>query len=192
MWQCLINLAIVTGCRRGELVALQWPDIDFDNGTISISKSVYQLKGQPIAVKQPKTAGSVRVVAIPQFIVDLLKDYQAEQKLTHLKCGDQWQNGDWVFIQWNGAIMYPTSPTQWFSKFLKRHNLPHKKFHALRHTSATLLLTSGANIKEVSSRLGHSQLSTTNRYLHAVAEADKAAAQTFEDMFSKQDKNGAS
>lgn len=192
MWQCLINLAIVSGCRRGELVALQWSDIDFDGCTVSISKSVYQLKGQPVSIKQPKTAGSVRIIAIPQFIVDMLKDYEMEQRETRLKCGDQWQGGNWVFVQWNGAVMYPSSPSQWFSRFLKRHNLPHKKFHALRHTSATLLLTSGSDIKEVSSRLGHSQLSTTNRYLHTVAEADKEAAQAFADMFSKQDKNGAS
>jgi integrase len=186
MYQVLINLAIVTGGRRGELVALQWPDIDFNGCTVSISKSNYKLKGEEIKTKQPKTTGSIRTVAIPQFMAAMLKDYQTGQKLTRLKLGDQWHNENWIFTQWNGEPMYPTTPTLWFTKFLKRNKLSHKKFHALRHTSATLLLTSGANIKEVGSRLGHTQLSTTNRYVHAVTEADKAAADAFEGMFGDQ------
>ena len=78
--------------------------------------------------------------------------------------------------------MYPTTPTLWFSKFLKRHNLAHKKFHALRHTSATLLLSNGTNIKNVAARLGHAQLKTTNRYVHAVEQAERDAADTFENL----------
>lgn len=184
MHQALINLAIVTGCRRGELVALEWPDIDFKAGTVSISKSNYKLKGEEIKTKQPKTTGSVRMLTIPQFMIDMLKDYQMEQKLTRLKLGNQWQGGDWMFTQWNGEPMNPMTPTEWFDSFLKRYDLPHRKFHALRHTSATLLLTNGTNIKEVGSRLGHHKLSTTNRYVHEVASADAAAAQAFEDMFA--------
>lgn len=63
-----------------------------------------------------------------------------------------------------------------FDKFLKRKGLPHKKFHSLRHTSATLSLMSGVNIKTVSSKLGHSQMKTTDRYVHAIEEADKQAS----------------
>ncbi len=184
MHQALINLAIVTGCRRGELVALEWSDIDFKACTVSISKSNYKLKGEEIKTKQPKTEGSVRMLTIPQFVVDMLKDYQIEQKLTRLKLGSQWQGDNWIFTQWNGKPMNPMTPTEWFNDFLKRYDLQHRKFHALRHTSATLLLTNGTNIKEVGSRLGHKKLSTTNRYVHEVASADAAAAQAFEDMFA--------
>jgi integrase len=67
---------------------------------------------------------------------------------------------------------------------MKRSNIPHRKLHALRHTSATLLLSSGANIKTVASRLGHTQISTTNRYVHALRDADEAAAQTFESLIN--------
>lgn len=187
MYQVLIILAIVTGCRRGELVALKWPDIDFKKGTISISKSNYTLKGQGINTKQPKTAGSVRIITIPPFCIDLLREYHAEQAETRLTLGDRWENGHWIFTQWNGTPMYPTTPTLWFDKFLKRHGLRHRKFHALRHTSATLLLTSGANIKTVGNRLGHKKLATTNRYVHAVESADVAAANAFQEMFSKRE-----
>lgn len=185
MYQVLINLAIVTGCRRGELVALKWSDIVFKADTVSISKSNYKLKGEEIKTKQPKTTGSIRMISIPEFMIAMLKDYQTEQKLTRLSIGNQWQGDNWIFTQWNGAPMYPTTPTLWFDKFLKRNGLAHRKFHALRHTSATLLLSSGANIKTVGSRLGHNKLSTTNRYVHEVTSADVAAAQVFETMFTK-------
>ena len=72
--------------------------------------------------------------------------------------------------------MHPNTPTEQFNDFLERHELKHIKFHALRHTSATLSLLNGANIKQVATRLGHSQLSTTNRYLHAIQEADRTIA----------------
>ena len=64
--------------------------------------------------------------------------------------------------------------------FQKRNDLPHRKFHALRHTSATLLLSNGTNIKNVATRLGHTQLKTTNRYVHAVEQAERQAANTLE------------
>jgi integrase len=174
-----------TGCRRGELTALQWCDIDFKKLTVSISKSNYSLKGMGVLTKEPKTAGSVRMLSVPQFCIDLLKDYRKEQKLTRLSLGDKWEEGDWLFTQLDGKPMYPSTPTAWFDKFLKRNGFSHRKFHALRHTSATLLLTSGTNIKTVGSRLGHHKLSTTNRYVHEVTTADVAAAQTFGTMFAK-------
>lgn len=99
-----------------------------------------------------------------------------------LRLGDAWHSDNWIFIQADGKAMYPTTPTLWFSKFLKRHNLAHKKFHALRHTSATLLLSNGTNIKNVAARLGHAQLKTTNRYVHAVEQAERDAADTFENL----------
>ena len=92
---------------------------------------------------------------------------------------------NWVFTQADGKPMYPTTPTLQFTKFLKRNDLPHLKFHALRHTSATLLLSNGTNIKNVATRLGHSQLKTTDRYVHAVEEAEKQASNTFENLFNK-------
>ena len=85
--------------------------------------------------------------------------------------------------------MNPDTPTRQFAKFLARNEIPHRKFHALRHTSATLLLSSGTNIKNVASRLGHTQLSTTNRYVHALRDADEKAANTFETLFAQKNKS---
>lgn len=177
MFQVIIHLAINTGCRRGELTALEWSDINFDERSVRISKSLYKIKGEQIKTKDTKTHES-RVVAIPDYCIKLLKCWQTQQTEIRLKLGTAWKGDNWVFIQSDGSVIYPTSPTLMFSDFLKRNNLPHKKFHALRHTSATLLLVSGANIKNVSARLGHTQISTTNRYVHAIEEADRAAGDT--------------
>ena len=182
MFQVLIHLAITTGCRRGELVALKWENINLTNNTIIIRQSNYKLKGEDIKSKNPKTKSSVRDIIIPAYLTELLKQYYSEQEQQKFMLGDKWKNEDWLFIQWDGSAMHPHTPTRQFDKFLKRNNIPHRKFHALRHTSATLLLSSGTNIKTVASRLGHTQLSTTNRYVHALRDADEAAAQTFESL----------
>lgn len=179
IYQALIHLAIVTGARKGELIALTWDNIDLKTGTIIIKQSNYKLTGEEIKTKTTKS-GKIRSVSIPPYCVSLLKDYRVHQMQEQIKAGDQWNDENWVFTQWNGKPMHVNTPSHWFSKFLAKYDLPHRKFHALRHTSATLLLANGTNIKTVSSRLGHSQLSTTNIYLHSIEEADRAASQSFE------------
>jgi integrase len=187
MYQVLIHLALVTGCRRGELVALKWEEIDFDNGIVFVRHSAYKLTGEAEKLKEPKR-GSNRNIAIPEYLVDMLRTYHKEQIERQLKIGSLWHDEGFLFTQWNGEEMDVTTPTHWWPSFLKRHNLPHIKFHALRHSSATLLLSPGENIKAVASRLGHRQLSTTNRYVHALHSADKAAADTFQGMFGKKNR----
>ena len=156
MFQVLIHLAITTGCRRGELVALKWSNINFTDNMVTIRQSNYKLKGESVKSKNPKTKGSARDIFIPAYLIELLKQYHTEQSEQACTLGDRWKNEDWVFIQWDGSAIHPHTPTRQFDKFLKRNNIPHRKFHALRHTSATLLLSSGTNIKTVASRLGHS------------------------------------
>ena len=186
MFQAFIHLAIVTGCRRGELTALKWENINLQAGIILIKQSNYKLRGEGTKSKAPKTAKSIREIAIPPYLIDLLKRYHSAQKNEKFMLGTQWIGDDWLFTQWNGAAMHPHTPTRQFTKFLEKNNIPHRKLHALRHTSATLLLSSGTNIKTVASRLGHTQLGTTNRYVHALRDADEAAAQTFENIVNPQ------
>ena len=184
-YQVMIHMALTLGCRRGELMALRWDSIDMENGSVSIDHSAFKLTGEPVRTKGPKNKGSIRKLTLPEYCTNLLKIYRKEQNEERLKLGDQWHGDNWVFTQWDGQEMNPDTPSSWFPKFLKSHGLPHVKFHALRHSSATLLLYSGSNIKAVASRLGHTQLATTNRYLHALRPADQAAADTFNGMFGK-------
>lgn len=188
MYQVLIHLALVTGCRRGELVALKWEKIDLDNRVVFIRHAAYKMTGEKEKLREPKR-GSIRNIAIPSYLVEMLRAYHKEQIERQLKIGDQWHDNGFLFVAWNGEEMDVSTPSHWWPDFLKRRNLPHVKFHALRHSSATLLLSSGENIKAVAARLGHHQLSTTNRYVHALHSADQAAADTFEGMFGKQDKS---
>ncbi|WP_196603184.1 tyrosine-type recombinase/integrase [Pectinatus haikarae] len=82
--------------------------------------------------------------------------------------------------------MYPTTPSQWFSKFLKRKGLPHMPFHALRHLSATLLISLGIPLKNISSRLGHADIRTTaNIYGEALQSVDRQAADQLDQYFRK-------
>jgi len=182
MFQVFIHLAIVTGCRRGELTALKWENINLNNNFILIKQSNYKLTGKATQSKSPKTKSSIREIVIPSYLVDLLKLYKIEQEEEKIALGDKWADENWLFTKIDGSAMHPHTPTRQFTKFLKKNNIPHRKLHALRHTSATILLSSGTNIKTVASRLGHTQLSTTNRYVHALRDADEAAAQTFENL----------
>ncbi|MBQ7661216.1 MAG: site-specific integrase [Clostridia bacterium] len=190
-FQVLIHLALVTGARRGELVALKWDCIDLIRKTLAIKQSSYKLKGEETRNKAPKTRGSVRTVALPEYLIAMLRDYRAWQLKEQMRLGDCWRGEGYLFTQWNGKQMNPQTPTRQFTKFLARHGIPHRKFHALRHTSATLLLASGTNIKTVAARLGHTQLSTTNRYVHALRDADQAAADTFSALLSPEEKKQA-
>lgn len=180
-FQVLIQLAIMTGARRGELVALKFSDIDYTANKVTIERSAVKVTGQPIAIKPPKDY-EIRSVTISPILTDLIKQLEQEKKQEALNLGDQWRGSDWLFTQWNDDIMNPQTPTKWFSKFLNKNNLKHRKFHSLRHTSATLLLYGGVNIKQVQGRLGHGNIETTNKYLHYISEADEEASNVLQDM----------
>ncbi len=176
MWKTLIHLALCTGCRRGELAALQWNDVLWEKKQIQISKSLYFVNGEK-NIKLPKNTSSNRVIVIPDYMVTMLKKYKVWQMEQTLQIPNM---HNMLFTDKKGDYLPPQSISRWFKSFLKRNGIPHIKFHALRHTSATILLSSGTNIKTVSTRLGHSNLSTTNRYVHAMLDADIAAAETLE------------
>lgn len=180
-FQTLIQLAIFTGARRGELCALKFSDIDFEQQKITIERAAYKIKGQPLATKPPKDY-ETRTVTINDSCIELLKLLKAEKIETAQRLGSQWIEGNWIFTQWNGEMMNPMTPTKQFSKFLAKNGLKHRKFHSLRHTSATLLLYAGVNIKQVQGRLGHGDIETTNKYLHLIEEADVEAANKLDIM----------
>ncbi len=185
-------LSMFSGCRRGELIALQWSDVDFQNSTISITKSSCRVDGQLIT-KTTKTSGSIRTIALPQVVMDLAKQWKAEQARYRLLIGSKWAGSNYVFIQWNGLQMGLETPYNAFHRVIDNYNKNRKKndpelpkipLHGLRHTSATLLIAKGTDIKTVSERLGHSSTSTTlNIYAHALEELDRTAADTLQNIF---------
>ena len=177
----LIELALFTGMRRGEIVGLKWSDINFDKQCLSVKRSIYKPKGEKSIEKEPKSHSSFRTIAIPNQLCETLKEYKKSQEQYSLSLAT-WQNLDYIFTDDSGSVMNPQTPTKQFSHFLDRHNIRHLKFHCLRHTSATILLSSGCDIKTVSARLGHSSIDTTNIYVHVLESVDRQAATTFENL----------
>ena len=191
--QVLFNLAIYGGLRKGELLALEWSDIDFENDTVTVSKAVTVVAGEQIT-KQPKTKTSNRKVSIPHFLTQKIKAMRRQRLEYRLSLGDYWKGAEWLFIQENGKQMSYYTPNAAFTKTVSRYNegkpveaqLPAIPFHGLRHTSATLLIASKQDVRTVSARLGHAQASTTmNIYAHALQETDRKAARALENMLVK-------
>ena len=180
-FQVLIQLAIMTAARRGELVALRFEDFNRETNQVCISRAFVKVDGQPAQLKSPKT-GKSRTVTVPPACVDLVEQLKRVKQVQRQQLGSYWHEGGWLFTQDNGEPMNVQTPTKQFSKFLKRNGFRHRKFHALRHTSATLLLYGGSNVRQVQERLGHGSLTTTNKYLHCVAEADEAAASVLQQL----------
>lgn len=185
-YKTLVMLALSSGCRRGEITGLTWENVDFVNSTIKIVQSSQYLPGKGIFIKTTKTESSKRLIAIPPFIMAILSKHKIAQNAERLLLGDKWDNLNMVFTTLTGGMIFPDSVTNWFDKFLKKHGLPHVCFHSLRHLSATLLIDQGINIKAVSSRLGHSSVSTTiDIYSHSLQSADRLSADKMEQLFKQ-------
>ncbi|OPX90294.1 MAG: putative prophage phiRv2 integrase [Pelotomaculum sp. PtaB.Bin104] len=183
-YQSMLQLALFTGLRRGELMGLEWQDVDFDKKTLEIRQSSQYLPGKGVFTKSPKNESSERLLSLPPFLIDLLRQYRRQQSEDRLKVGDLWQGSDRLFTTWDGRPMHPDTPTRWFSKFIKKHGLPHLPFHGIRHTAATMLINQGLPAKSISGRLGHADIGTTmNIYGHYLKSADREAADRLEKAY---------
>ncbi|SDB53882.1 Site-specific recombinase XerD [Ruminococcaceae bacterium FB2012] len=187
-FQTYVQLAIITGARRGEMAALKFSDFDYNGFRLTISRAAIKVSGQPIQIKPPKDY-EVRTVTVNEHCIELVKMLQAHYEREKQRLGSKWAGDEWLFTQWNGEIMNPQIPTKQFDKFLKKHGLKHRKLHSLRHTSATLLLYGGINIRQVQQRLGHSELETTQKYLHYLSEADVEAVNVLTNMLEPKKDN---
>lgn len=184
-YRAMITLLLYSGMRRGELCGLEWSDINFPECLVDINKSSLYITGKGTIEDTTKTFSSKRVIKLPAPVMDLLAEYKKEQTLERFKLGDKWENSDKLFTQWNGAPIYPGTVTSWFSDFVKRNNLPAVSVHSLRHTNATLLIANGTDLRTVSKRLGHSNMTTTgNIYTHAIQTADERAAEALNDILT--------
>ncbi|MCH1982453.1 site-specific integrase [Ruminococcus sp. OA3] len=181
-------MAAFSGCRRSELIALDWSDFNFDKGTINISKTVSKTS-KGIIVKETKTSSGTRVINMPVSVMDLAKRWRTHQQEERLKLGTFWKGIDNVFCQADGTRMYPDTVSAKFKDVILNYNsqcqpndkLPEITLHGLRHTSASILIYQNTDIATVSKRLGHSKTSVTlDIYTHAIAEADKTAANTLD------------
>ena len=169
-------LELCSGLRKGELVALLWSDLDVERKTISISKQAVRVKGGGVKTTTPKTATSIRVESIPQEAVDLL-----------LKEHEKHPENIYMFPSpVTGGMYYPDAVARLHTRMLKSLGLEHTRFHALRHTFATLALQNGVDIRTVSGMLGHADPGFTLRtYTHATNPMQIQAAETVGQFMSQ-------
>jgi len=160
-YKAMVHLLLHTGARKGEVLGLEWKDIDFDRQLIHIVRSSQYIPGQGVITKEPKNKTSQRVIKLPASLFALLRQLQREQMIERVKLGDRWQQCDRLFTQWDGAPIHPDSLPRWFTLFLKRHGLPYINIHGLRHTCASLMIAGHVDIRTVANRLGHATPSTT-------------------------------
>ena len=164
----MFYLELVSGVRKGELVALLWDDLDIERRTISVSKQALSRPGGEIVVNRPKTENSIRAISIPPEAVDLLVE-------EHQKHPDN----PYMFPSpKTGEMYYPDSVVNLHKKLLQDAGLGHIRFHDLRHTFATMALQNGVDVKTVSAMLGHYDAGFTLRtYTHATRQMQEQAAE---------------
>jgi integrase len=165
--EALYILAVTTGMRQGELLGLQWRDIDFGSGSLRVNRTVFGG-----VVSAPKTAKSKRSIRLSRVALDALRNHP--------------RRGDWVFCTRSGKTIDCTNLTkQSWKPLLQKAGLPHKRFHDLRHTCATLLLGKGVHPKIVQEMLGHANISITlDTYSHVLPNMQGKAVEAMEDIFS--------
>ena len=171
-WRAMIHLLIDTGIRRGECCALQWKNIDFKTGAVTICGNLCYTKQKGVYLDTPKN-GHTRTVYAGLDTIALLKQLRTEQARKAISV--------YVFTQEaSPEPMHPQSPTRYLKKFSERYGIHDLHPHKLRHTFASVAITSGADVASVSEALGHSDKAVTLRmYTHADQESISKAAQIF-------------
>lgn len=190
-FRALYTLTIFSGLRRGELLGLQWKDIDFKEGSINVVRTVQYTPSEGIFIKAPKSSAGFRTIFLPEAVMIRLHELKKDQRKHMLALGTAWNGSkkmkdNFVFTQETGEPMFPSTPRAELNRILKTYNksvkdntekLPMISLHELRHTSASILIASGLEATAVAQRLGHSDASIN---AHSFSERDKVASNALE------------
>ena len=162
----MIYLTFIYGLRRSELMGLRWSAIDFSGGTLSINHTVV-LQNVIVEKDSTKNKTSNRVYPLLDDVREILLKLKEEQSRNRIFFGDCYEENGYVFTREDGAAFYPSYPTHALEKVLKENNLPHSRWHDLRHSCASMLIAKGWQMKDISDWLGHADIGTTmNIYGH--------------------------
>jgi integrase len=177
--------ALLTGLRLGELQALRWRDVDLERRRLVVNRTFQALRdGEPV-FGEPKTRNSRRTVWLSDRVVDALERQQSTQEAQERKAGPAWRDYGLVFTSRVGTPLdtYHVSQRH-FAKLLETAGLPHMRFHDLRHSGATILLSQGVPVKVVSEMLGHADVTTTLRiYAHVIEGSQAQAVSVLDQLF---------
>jgi integrase len=182
-FEALYVLALSTGMRQGELLALRWRDADLAAGTLRVTSTLQNIRGT-LVIADPKTASSRRQIALSPTAVEVLRRHRVLQADERTRLGAGWHELDLVFPNTIGKPMDGIHLLQRnYLPLLEQAGLKRIRFHDLRHTAATLLLLSGIHPKVVSEMLGHADVTITLKlYSHVLPHMQHAAAAAMEQL----------
>lgn len=177
-YRAFLTLAVYGGFRCGEIMGLEWKDIDRENCVISIRRTANYTSTDGSYTDIPKTQKSIRSLKLPESVFEVLDELYAEQINRKQQLANKWIDSDRLFVNKFGAPLYKGEPYKWQKKLTTEHGMRFCDIHSLRHFNATILIHSGIEIAAVSSALGHSNISTTaNIYCHALQEVQARTGQ---------------
>ena len=183
--ECAVRLAVYYGLRRGEIGGLTWKEVDLDNRLIHIANTKVT-SNHEIFQASAKTASSCRTLPISDDVYNYLCNLKEKQQKNREYFGKTYIDTDFVCCWDNGEPLKVSYISHAFADLLKRNNLPHIRFHDLRHSCATLLLEQGIDLKIIQEYIGHSVISTTaNLYLHPNLELKKKAVGVMDALFTE-------
>lgn len=175
-YRAFFTLAIYSGFRRGELLGLEWKDVDFENNVISVRRTSNYTADKGVYTDITKTKKSQRSLKFPPIVMELLNAYKKEQDEERERLGSKWIDYDRLFVKWNGEPMNNNTPYFWFHDFCEQHNFRFCDIHSMRHFYASALINEGVDAAAVSGALGHSVISTTTSiYCHVFQQAQARA-----------------
>ena len=191
-YRTFFTLAIYSGFRRGEMLGLEWKEVDWEHNVISVRRTSNYTASKGIYTDTTKTKKSQRSLKFPQSVMDLLREYKAEQDEERIKLGTKWQDYDRLFVKWDGRPMNNNTPYFWLKEFCEENNFRFCDIHSLRHFYASALINEGVDAATVSGALGHSTITTTTSiYCHVFNQAQARAGDAIASVldFKKHDMN---
>lgn len=183
-YQVFFYLIAYSGFRRGEMLGLEWKDIDFENNIISVRRTSNYTAERGIYTDTTKTKRSQRTLKISPYIMEILKQLKEEQDNEALRLGSKWVETDRLFTKWNGEEMNNQTPYGWLKEFCEKNDLPFYGIHSFRHFAASALISAGLDVTTVSGALGHCNSGTTlNVYSHMFQNAQARVSEAMDSAF---------
>lgn len=190
--ETVVTVAITTGMRHGEIIGLQWQDIDFDGHCLHVRRTITRLSGVKgrfqgrFEETSPKTERGKRTIMLADIALQSLKEHQARQQKARFQAGEKWRELGLVFSNTSGGYMNPDVLLAQFHRLLEKAGLPRMRLHDLRHSAATILLGRGTHPKLVQELLGHSSIDITmDIYSHVLPSMQQDLVEKWEDFLGE-------
>jgi integrase len=189
-FEAVDSVGLALGLRRGELLGLRWEDADLDAGRLRVARSLQRIGGK-LQLTETKTPKSRRTLPLPQDAVRALRAHRVRQLEERLAAGPDWRDGgfDLIFTNRTGGPIEPVNLHRAYKRLLTKAGLPSIRFHNLRHSAASLMLTQGVPIKTIQEILGHSSIAVTSGfYAHLDEQLKREAAEAMDRVFGQPQK----